>query len=1550
MSSPFADLLPPPGAVESNDSPFADLIPQTGTNLTESAVGAQPQTSASPFADLVPKSSTSAMEGATKAIDAWPGLFGPAGLIAAHPHEAMNAVRKFGSEAGAYILEGLATTAGQSPSALPGDKLPELDKAIADRNATAEQILTLNQKRGFSTADSDRQIASINQDISRLAGQREVLAKQTGIQTPGNIDLAKRPVVTNPDGSVSTVRSMSFNENGKEILIPTVAADGSGILSNEDAVKQYRETGQHLGMFDSPEAATRYAEQIHKFGEMQVGGMQDAAYFTKASQTLAAESGVDPALENTTLARLSGAAGQTAIAGMEALVPGIGIPLMAGHGGLASYNIAKQRGASDAAAEDAAVRTAIGLSIFGVVGAGAAAGIAKLLPEAAGALTKFAAQFVGQDAANEVTTRALRAADSAAMAPEGQKMEAAVRAASNTTLEDTVFNSLFAAMGAAKAAGKAREPQSTLPDPSRLTSDSTVLRSPDTPPSQQAPESGGILSSETPPQSSAQPNEAAAGQKPVHTVFDNTYSAQQNKLPASREVQQPESQSPSVQSSEATAVGQAGTSSGLPEGFTSVGASTGADISQPKVTSTKNAVMDAERTARGLSPIAQEVRQTNPETFDMAEKALAENPDHGQNIVKGLLEGTKRDVSEVDEAVLLHEKITTQNERELAGIRALDEHLTPEERAEAVTRYAEMETRLNALDQATHRSGTIWGRLGQFRQRLMADDYTFASMERKARIAKGGALTPEESGAIKKQSAELEKLGRDTEAAIAKATEGTANEAVDAEIRKRKVEVNNRIRKERKAGAVPDTEAERKAILDGMRARLAEGDKPADLRNWIQKLAENIVRAEPAIERDPLLDRLHKEVAKVADLTRPQVRDLLSGYGDVKLLNPDAAKARLRDLKGQLQQVAKIEDMMARQAPKKTGVERRVPSDEERRLIKQVEELKKKGGFVVTDPATQLKSALDAIKTRLHNQIADLDHQVSTRTKIVKTRTGTPYDAEATQLKAERDALKAQFDEIFGNPEMSDEARLKLATTAAERGIAEYERRLSDKDFRLKTARNVTSPELETLRARRDQLREDYKLLEAAAHPERALETALRVYKANLRRQSEQLQNRMARNDYAPRAPKAKPELDPEALALKFEHAKVKEQFTRKLFEWQMANRTLPRKMLDATRETLNTTRALLTSLDLSAVLRQGGFIALGHPLRALRAFPDMFRAFGSERGQFRSEQEIKSRPNAELYQQSKLYLADQSALSLSKLEEAYMSRWAEKIPLVAGSQRAYVTFLNRLRADSFDAMHKTLTRDGRLTTPEEGRAIANYVNVATGRGTLGMLEKGAVGLNTAFFAPRYVASRFQLLGLQPLYGGTAKTRALVAMEYGRYLVGMGAVLALGAAAGGEMETDPRSADFGKIRFGNTRLDPLSGIAQVTVLGTRLLTGETKKGSGAVVPIRGPDVPYKGDTGGDVLGRFLRSKLSPAFGTGWDIAAGEDVMGQPVMPGSVAMRMTVPLALSDIYQTMKEQGVPEGTALGLLSILGMGLQTYSRKGAVTAESTEPAAVGLLPKF
>ncbi len=637
------------------------------------------------------------------------------------------------------------------------------------------------------------------------------------------------------------------------------------------------------------------------------------------------------------------------------------------------------------------------------------------------------------------------------------------------------------------------------------------------------------------------------------------------------------------------------------------------------------------------------------------------------------------------------------------------------------------------------------------------------------------------------------------------------------------------------------------------------------------------------------------------------------------------------------EKINKIEEKLLAETARATGLERQLAAREAtgRELPRGVV-YGSKNSIVTIDRANKIRISLKERLSQLNVGVDPIMLSDMTQLGVFHVEAGTRnFTAWSKRMTVELgNRVKPHLKDIWkkANITFSTEKLIKKATAALERSIAEYERRISEQDiFPKERGATVTSPALEKLRERRDALKKEFKELRDELLPEEFKEEkTLKAFRTRTKNQIANIKDKLFKQEFSKPERKVT-ELGKEELALKFELDKLKRKFNEGLFKDQLAKRSRLKKLAAVIPEAINTTRAIITSIDLSAVLRQGAIIGFGHPIRAVKVIPAMIRALLSKKKQFAVEEEIRNRDNFPLYKRSNLYLSEQTQ-KLSQMEEVYMSRWAEHIPLVAASQRAYTTFLNKLRADSFDAMAETLGKNGKVT-PEEAKVLANFINVSTGRGKLGQRESAAVGLNTVFFAPRFVASRFQFLALQPFFKGNFRTRKLIATEYARFITGLGVVYGLSElATDTDIEWDPRSSDFGKIRFGKTRVDPMAGMAQVTTFGGRLISGETKRlKSGKIVPIRGEKVPFGATKSTDVMARFLRSKLSPVIGTTVNIISGENFIGEPTTPESIAKSLVVPIAIQDILDIMIADGVYSRTvALSLLAIFGMGLQTHKK--------------------
>jgi hypothetical protein len=366
--------------------------------------------------------------------------------------------------------------------------------------------------------------------------------------------------------------------------------------------------------------------------------------------------------------------------------------------------------------------------------------------------------------------------------------------------------------------------------------------------------------------------------------------------------------------------------------------------------------------------------------------------------------------------------------------------------------------------------------------------------------------------------------------------------------------------------------------------------------------------------------------------------------------------------------------------------------------------------------------------------------------------------------------------------------------------------------------------------------------------------------------------------------------------------------------------------------------RELMASGDLSAPLRQGLFFMLSAPEKQGKALQSMFGSFKDE-NYGKVIQAIEDEPR--FVQAAKAGVdfsqAGQSAFSLTRGEEDFRSKIIEKIPilqtvLTGWSERTYTAFLDSQRMIMWNTLAAELEAAGQTAedNPQAFKAIANFINIATGRGVVGdsdTAKKIANLLNgLPLFAPRYVLSRFQMLYYLTTAGAAMPkgTKLIVAKRVGRFYGMVALVLGAAYLAGASISfDDPDDDDFLKIKVGNYRYDFLGGMQQparfLLRLGKQAFLEEPGKRGRKMV---------------DVTARFVRSKMNPLGSLAWDATTGKTWdnrdfsifmnYGEPIWS-----RIT-PLLWQDIVKNTIKDGA--GGALATApGAFGIGVQNYEDK-------------------
>lgn len=358
--------------------------------------------------------------------------------------------------------------------------------------------------------------------------------------------------------------------------------------------------------------------------------------------------------------------------------------------------------------------------------------------------------------------------------------------------------------------------------------------------------------------------------------------------------------------------------------------------------------------------------------------------------------------------------------------------------------------------------------------------------------------------------------------------------------------------------------------------------------------------------------------------------------------------------------------------------------------------------------------------------------------------------------------------------------------------------------------------------------------------------------------------------------------------------------------------------------DALNILRTIQSSYDVSAPGRQGFLLGLIHPDIAPKAWAGMFKSLASEKEYQKIMTWCKDSLAKVRYDEKVMpFIADIDA-SLTAREESFMSRIAGKIPGIRPSNRAFNAYLNIIRVHAYTQGADLFMKMG-ISDMQHYRALAELVNWGTGRGSyigpLAKLERISPLINGILWSPKLQLSRFEIWS--KLFSQTPYVRH-EAMKMLVSFLGFGAtVIGLARLSGIKVEAAPRSAEFGKIKVGNTRIDVFVGYLQYIRMLSQLTTGSKKTIYGNIVPVSAWDTTLK----------MMQSKEGPIASLFTSLLQGEDYSGNLMrwkpeeIKTQIYNRMT-PLFIQDFMDAVTQEGLAGGL-VALPSAFGMGATTYS---------------------
>lgn len=558
------------------------------------------------------------------------------------------------------------------------------------------------------------------------------------------------------------------------------------------------------------------------------------------------------------------------------------------------------------------------------------------------------------------------------------------------------------------------------------------------------------------------------------------------------------------------------------------------------------------------------------------------------------------------------------------------------------------------------------------------------------------------------------------------------------------------------------------------------------IREHVENGIDNIDDLVKAISQDM------KEILPEEEFTEREIRDAITQYGKISNPTKDDVEIQIGIMKSLGRLISGLEDAYSGKRPLRSGLQRRAMTLEERQMQRKLKELLRDLPMDDADLTRAWKTALDSIKSRLKNQIADLDKQIADGEKRKAEKKTIEYDEEAKALRDIRDQKRDLLDELVGKPELSMEEKIEKATILTQNSIDKLQEMIVTGEIDYKTKPTpVTSAKLEALREQRRQLRKQLEEMrvDAGLVEMKRLETAK---KSRLNRIKE-LERRIKEKDFSVRTQKPLP-IDAELLKIEEQLQEQKAIFEKEKHIFELKNRSKLRKLGTGIVNIIGITRLLKAGGEFSQVLVQQGFLTpemlVRQPKEFFKAMYKLGKAFISPDSAKRYEAEMKSDPLYPLMQKTKLSLTGTDH-RLDAQEENYQldlitDTWNmigeklgdKKVKTIQGLiksalgmtltesdvksigqqfkesspwkmfERGAVSYSNHIKMVKFAQGVKELQKQGKdpINDIEDYKKVAKYVNTFSGRANLGKAEMISKDAALLIFSLRNWYSQLQQL------------------------------------------------------------------------------------------------------------------------------------------------------------------------------------------------------------